>query len=227
MMAKTSFHQSYTIDGLPVPSVTTVIGNNLGWNKNVLIAWARKTAAAGIDPDKVKQEAADLGTLVHALIEEYISQRNPSLPSKSVVRETYAPVQLEKALKGLEAFKTWVDQAKVDLASADTKSEFGLVSRWYRYGGTIDLIVPINGVLSLVDFKTSNGVYADHRIQLSAYQQMLFESYGILFPAHLLRIGKEDGTFNHHFYSNLDNEFAVFQHLLSIHELRVDVEKEP
>lgn len=40
-MAKTKAHQKYRlVDGTIVPSVTTII-QELGWNKNALVAWAR------------------------------------------------------------------------------------------------------------------------------------------------------------------------------------------
>ena len=46
-----------TQSGEIVRGVTTIIGENLGWNKNALIGWARKQALSGIDPTKIKEEA--------------------------------------------------------------------------------------------------------------------------------------------------------------------------
>jgi hypothetical protein len=45
-MGKTDAHgMKYILEnGKRVPGVTTIIGSNLGWNKNVLIGWARKQA---------------------------------------------------------------------------------------------------------------------------------------------------------------------------------------
>jgi len=60
MLQKKKAHQIYKLkDGTVVKGVTTIL-ENLGWNKQVLIAWSRKTALAGIDPTKVKEEAADI-----------------------------------------------------------------------------------------------------------------------------------------------------------------------
>ena len=64
-MAKTKAHTAYKLkDGTRVKGVTTIL-NNLGWNKNVLVAWARRTALAGDDPDAVLKEAGAIGTLAH------------------------------------------------------------------------------------------------------------------------------------------------------------------
>ena len=72
MKANTKQHTVYkTSDGERLPGVTTVI-NELGWNKNMLIAWSRREALAGNDPNKIKDEAAKPGTLTHSFIEGHI-----------------------------------------------------------------------------------------------------------------------------------------------------------
>jgi len=224
-VANTKAHQKYrNAAGIVVPSVTTIIGTNLGWNKNVLIAWAKKTALAGLDPDAVKQEAADTGTLAHGMIEEYITSHVPHLTPTTIDRRMYTPEQLEKATNGFNAFIKWSESVSLDFSSADIRSEMGIVSEMYSYGGTIDFIAPLSGKLCLIDFKTSNGVYADHIIQLSAYQMAFYEKTGIYLPAHLLRISKTGEEFHHHYFENLDYPFEVFTLLCKIHALKSGVE---
>ena len=79
------------LDGTKAPSVTTIIGQNLGWNKNVLINWAKRQTMIGKDADKVLQDAADTGTLTHLLIENH--QRGLDTDTKDFTRS-----QTEKAM---------------------------------------------------------------------------------------------------------------------------------
>ena len=57
------------------------------------------------------------------------------------------------------------------------KSEIPLVSEQYQFGGTLDGVGMIGEQYSLMDFKTSNGTYGDHLIQLAAYQILWEENY--------------------------------------------------
>jgi len=67
-------HTRYRLnDNTIVPGVTTIIGGQLSWNKQMLIFWARKEALAGNDPMKVKFEAANIGTLAHYMVECHIN----------------------------------------------------------------------------------------------------------------------------------------------------------
>ncbi len=57
-MARTKAHGgSYiTTKGKKCRSVTTILGGNLGWNKQVLIGWARRQALSGHHPELVLKE---------------------------------------------------------------------------------------------------------------------------------------------------------------------------
>ena len=56
-MGKLDLHgQKYVLqDGTKAPSVTTLIGQNLGWNKQALINWAKRQTMIGKDADAVKR----------------------------------------------------------------------------------------------------------------------------------------------------------------------------
>ena len=55
-MSKTKLHgQNYVLqNGNRASSVTTIINAMLGWNKNTLIAWAKRMTAQGEDADAAK-----------------------------------------------------------------------------------------------------------------------------------------------------------------------------
>ena len=72
-MSKTKLHgQNYVLqNGNRASSVTTIINAMLGWNKNTLIAWAKRMTAQGEDADAVMREAGRIGTLPHLLIQGF------------------------------------------------------------------------------------------------------------------------------------------------------------
>lgn len=232
MMSKTKAHQRYFVEGKRVPGVTTIL-NNLGWNKNALIAWARREGMEGRDPNKVRDQAADRGTLAHALIEEYLAKQL-GIEDREVDRTEWAQADLEVAENAFLAFLEWESGVKLEPIGL----EYQLAHGSLRYGGTIDLLAWLNGSLAVVDFKTTNGVYREHRIQVAAYAEIVVynlspvgdlkelwqevQDLGIEEDpeVHLLQLSKDDGTFSHHKYDNLDDEWSVFLNCLQLHELQ-------
>lgn len=218
--AKTKAHTRYkNAEGKVIPSVTTIIGGNLGWNKGALIGWARKMALQGIDPNKERDEAADVGTLAHALIEEYITEKAPHLDVVPVDRDLYSAANMEMARVAVEAFVLWEDQYEVDLTDPRVQVELRMVSEWFQYGGTLDLLAPVGNIFSLIDFKTTNALYAEHRIQLSGYEWLYEENFGEAVPTHLLQVSKDAADFHHHTFADLSNELEIFRLLIRLHQL--------
>ena len=54
-------------DGKPLEGVTTILGQNLGWSSGALIGWAYSRGKNGLSLRD--QEALDIGTLAHQMIE--------------------------------------------------------------------------------------------------------------------------------------------------------------
>lgn len=222
---KTKAHTKYTLrDGTIVPSVTQVLNETLAWNKQALIAWARKLALAGTDPSKAKEEAADIGTLTHYLIQCHLQKVEPDTSQ-------YSPANLEKAQNCFQAYLEW-EEAHVQAVIA---TERQLVSELYGYGGTADLIAVVDGNIAIVDYKSSNSIYPEYKIQIAAYIHAYEENYlnvlrdaakcvnrpsAAFVKGHLLQLGKEDGSFVHYALGDLSAEWEVFQHCLAIYKLR-------
>jgi ATP-dependent exoDNAse (exonuclease V) beta subunit len=69
--------------------------------------------------------------------------------------------------------------------------ELPLVHEELLYGGTIDLLANLNPQFTLIDFKSSNHLYAEHRIQVAAYAELLCHVYKEWeVSEHLLAINK-------------------------------------
>ena len=215
-MSKTKLHgQNYVLsNGKRAASVTTIINTQLGWNKNTLIAWAKRVTAQGEDADAVMREAGDIGTLTHILIQGY-------LQGFDVDTKDFTPNQTTKAMKAFMGFRQWYDKGSFKAML----SELALVNEEFKVGGTIDCVGKHKDNLVLVDWKTSKGgPYPEMITQLSAYT-MMYEAaqpkanvkYGII-----MRFGKEDGKFHRHIIDRdkLDAGAQVFKHLCALYRLR-------
>ena len=173
-------HTQYRVNGKVVPGVTTVIGDCLGWNKRVLISWARKTALEGNDPDAVLRSAGVIGKASHKLIEGYLKGEQPYLGM-------FSQAEREPAENALVAFKSWAGNRKLEFRHV----EFEVISVRYLFGGTIDVLAVCDGRLLLIDLKTGSGLYPEFIVQVAAYGKAYTEQTGEKIDEyHLLRLSK-------------------------------------
>lgn len=199
--------------GKRVPGVTTVISGNLGWNKQALMAWANAQGLEGRHHRDVSQAAADIGTIAHAMVEGHLKGK---AWQEIVGHATVPPESMEKAENAFNAFIEWKELVNFELLN----SEISLVSEQYNFGGTID-VAAIQNKISIVDLKTSNDIYADHRIQIAAYGKLWNENFPDkqVQAYYILRLGK-DGSFAYYYWPELDQAWEAFKCLLILHNLK-------
>ena len=101
-----------------------------------------------------KQEAADIGTLVHSWVEEYIKGKKPKMPTD------------ERVKNGVLGFLKWIDEHKVKFIA----SEVIVYSKKHNYAGIVDSVAVVDREMCVVDTKTSSGFYTDMRYQTAGYQ---------------------------------------------------------
>lgn len=193
-----------------VPSVTTLISNNLGWNKQMLIAWSKKIALKeGRDSNEITEYAANIGTLTHYLIECKLKKETPDITP-------YKKEDLVIARNGYLGFCEWEKFWK----PADyTYSEVELVSDKHNFGGTIDIIAKKNNKYHILDIKTSNHIHAEMVIQLAAYKKMAEEKLSIkIETCNIIKISKDECKYL--FFpmtqEEIDAGWLVFESLLKI-----------
>lgn len=227
MSKRTKFHQQYKhrITGKPVPGSTTIL-KNVGWSSEVLIGWARKVAMAGDDPYKVRDDAGELGTIVHEMIEDHLCKEY-GVGDFAFDPDDYPPVLVEKGVLGFEAYLKWENSLP---SFKPLESEIQLAHHDLLYGGTIDMIAEIDGVLTFIDFKTSAGVYKTHVMQIESYKQMYMSILPDVVdlsdaPILILHISKKTGqctpyTFEHH---QMGTSWETFQLALRMHYAKEDV----
>jgi hypothetical protein len=202
--------QGYFIDGVKVPGTTTIIGRFK--ESGGLLHWAFKQGQSGASSLYEKRdEAADIGTRAHGLIERHVNGEDIDAIIKS---ETSTG-----AVNAFQMYLKWEKQTNLKLLSK--YQEMQLVSPNYAFGGTPDAIGEIDGEILLLDWKTSNSVYSDYLIQLAAYQHLVNNGYkmsdgqpvGLKVGkgAHLLRFSKTFADFGHHYYGDLADAWEQFK----------------
>lgn len=118
--------------------------------------------------DKRKMEtAANIGTKVHEWVEAHIT---------AILNNEKPPVRPrnEKVRNGADGYLQWEALNKVEYIF--TERQVCSVLNWFA--GTLDILAVVNGKLSVVDLKTTSGVYDEMFLQTAAYVLALEEEFG-------------------------------------------------
>lgn len=164
--------------GVRLPGVTTIL-NIMA--KPALIHWAWDLGRRGIDYRVHRDELADIGSLTHDMILCH-------LKNKKWDDSEYSKKQIDKAENCFLSYLAWEKQHDIEPVLLETP----LVSERYQYGGKLDFYGQVDGVLTLLDFKTGKRLYAEHSYQLAGYRQLLIENYSMPLQYMLLNIGRDE-----------------------------------
>jgi len=218
-------HQ-YSHEGVFVPAVTSVLSTTIA-KQQFLMPWAVKMGAEwfkdnceqftqaelsvsemidGIKKAYKKKSAGaiDLGRQVHEWCEQAIlwklgEAEIPKMPEN------------DQAVNAINAFRDWVKQNEVEWLAAEQR----VYSRKHGYAGTVDAVARVNGVFSVIDFKTSARIYEEYHLQVAAYSRCVEDIYGeTVEGAYILRFDKESGEFEASMSNNIDVDFITFCGLL-------------
>lgn len=197
-----------------IPGVTTVISRFK--ESGGLIHWAWQCGVDGLDYRELRDNAASSGTLAHNMVEAEIH-------GKPYDASNYDAATVAKATQAFGAFQEWREQTQLEVIH----TEVPLISQAHRFGGTLDAML-VHGKLSLGDWKTSNGLYPDHLLQLAAYKILWEENHPdmpIEGGFHLLRFSKEEGDFHHHYFGNLDEAARGFLMMRELYDIMAVLKK--
>lgn len=170
----------YTVEGEPVESITGVLKVI---NKPALIPWAvseagkylQKNMVPGQSLDEVQIKnlidgakkahtmrsgsAADIGTMGHKWIEDFIKGENPPLP-------------INEQLRGIAtSFMNFAKGHKIEFLDSERK----VYSIENRVAGTVDALLRLDGKLTLADWKTGSGIYPEYFLQMGGYDICITE----------------------------------------------------
>ena len=220
----------YTLDGISIPGVTTIIGRGLP--KPGLPYWsARQVAEAAVDmaddmqwrvehdgpqavvdvlrraPWRTRDKAGKRGTAVHEIAEKVVTGAVVTVPQ-----------HLAHRVQGLVDV---LDELGIDPKLTEVK----LYSRSEWYAGTADLIGVIDGETWLLDHKTSTSVHGSYALQCAAYAraEVFIDPTGAEHPMpHIDHIGvihiTEQGARLHRF-PPIDEAFEAFLAVKRISDL--------
>lgn len=194
-------------NGDRVPSVTTYLGI---LNKPALIHWAWELGVQGLDYRKVKDQAGNIGTLVHYLILCVLKGVEPDLSDYTQNDITATTIPMGK-------FSEWRACKKINPILLETP----LVSETYGFGGMPDFYGEIDGVLTLLDFKTGKEVYQEAFYQVAAYQHLIEEAGYDVENTKIIRLGKSASEgFEERATGVLEKHWRVFLACQEIYELQ-------
>jgi genome maintenance exonuclease 1 len=150
-----------TPSGNKYPSVTTVIGSS---KKHIIEQWRNKVGHEVAN--KISAQASGRGTRLHTLCENYIN----NVPLGNTMPD---------ALEMFRSIRPVIDENINNIHY----QECALYSDMLQLAGRVDLIAEWNGVLSIIDFKTSRKIKTrdmieDYFAQETAYALMLEERIG-------------------------------------------------
>jgi hypothetical protein len=192
----------YKIDGFQLPSVTTIISDCtekpalVQWSANMVCQHIRENCRqphSGFDPEsafhvypadlekarfnfrEVSKTALNIGSAVHQSIEDYLmTGQDPERTKED-----------DRILAGFVAFLEWMEEHHVEVIGVE---EMVIGNCW---AGTRDLKAKIDGVVSVVDFKTSKAIYASEMgPQIAAYRSPDAD----VEASWILRLDKETGV---------------------------------
>ena len=167
------------------PSITTVLSIR---KKEGLMAWRKKVGDQVAN--YVARTAAARGTSIHHMCEDYLNNVENDWPDKWK--------EHKKKFLHYALFKVFRNKVLNNISDIHAQ-ECGLYSDKYKVAGRVDCIAKYNGVLSIIDFKTSTKERSDawnenYYIQGSAYAEMFTELTGIDISQVVILVVTDDGT---------------------------------
>ena len=159
-------------------------------------------------------DASDVGSAAHAWLEDSIRWAITFNNGKVEKLTEQEPNDHRAKNCGLAALD-WMQKHSVKWIS----TERVVYSKEHNYAGTMDGKAIVDGVLSIVDWKSSNALRSDYCLQTSAYQHADIEEFGVPIPdRHILRLGKEKGDFEpwHLGPGTIADDFEAFRLCLTL-----------
>ena len=154
----------YRRNGNYYPSVTYVLSY---YPKGKFFEdWLKKVGYAS---EYIVKKAAEEGTQVHEMIEEYLNGEELQFLNKFGTPQ-YNPDVWQMFLRFVEFWETHKPKL--------IETEVHLFSDELKVAGTCDMVCEINDELWVIDFKTSNQIQTTYELQTAVYSQCYKECYG-------------------------------------------------
>lgn len=201
----------YVVNGLHLPSVTTVIGGVLRapelerWREHMAARTGSNAAA-----NEIRDEAAEYGNMMHAAA------------AQMAEGVEFVPFTANEAfLDGVLAFEEWLAKTAAEILAV----EHFVVSRIWGYAGAPDLIYRKHGrkTWTLVDYKTTKDLYPSHIAQTAAYVQAARETHHVrIDDREVVLVSREpdcdpDKRIRIYKFRDQQRDFGAFASLLNVY----------
>ncbi len=173
-------------------------------------------------------EAANIGSIAHSWIEQYIKAVLGENEDRKLELLAKFPDN-ERSRNCCIAALDWMQKHNVRWICTERK----IYSRRYRYAGTLDgkamvdscddplcCPVPFKDRRSVIDWKSSNALYLEYVLQTAAYEFADEEELGqTIEDRWIIRLGKDDGEFDpwHLEADTFNQDFEGFLSVLSLY----------
>ena len=191
----------YQYNGYNLPRVTEIISSMI--HEDFLMIWANNIGLYQRKKYKdVLQTAADKGACVHDAIENYIQNK------EEIDLDKVESVYRQEFNYAYASFKEWWSIV-TKRNTIILMQEYKLVCPWF--GGTLDLLIEIDGKIYLLDFKTSNHSSYKYFLQLAAYRYILKYYHGIeIYGCGIIKLDKKSVYFEEFIIDKSNPEFELF-----------------
>jgi len=154
----------FTEDGSAYPSITTVLGI---LSKQAIMEWRKRVGEE--EANKISRQAAGRGTAVHKMAEDYLNNVEDW-------KGSHMPANIHMFMDIKKIIDEHIDNVWF-------QEEF-LYSDKLKTAGQVDCIAEYDGVLSIIDFKTSRRVKKEeditsYFIQMFFYAAAFYERTGV------------------------------------------------
>lgn len=203
--------------GEPVPGVTSIIKLDMS---EVIMGWCYRLTKEGRNPYAERNQSKEYGSAVHDLI-------FARLNGQSIAGDSPYVHIIDNFSKFTKGWKWLGGEFKV---LNEGVYKFGKHSYDFRdcnYAGTIDQLFEIDGIVTLVDMKTSKDVYPKDGLQLAAYKmgfpdldKQYQEAFSKVEKCLILHLDKQSGTWDAVDRTPTEIDYATVLHLRKVYDWR-------
>lgn len=167
----------------------------------------------------ISEEALSVGSEVHGWIENFCR-------AKMAGKDTADLPKSGQANSACQAFVEWFQEHDVEILAVEKK----VYSKKYGYSGTYDIKANVDGLLTLIDIKTSSAIWPEYFLQLAAYVQADEEEQQYLVDTNrktevehyergmIVRVPKDGSSFEVQSTVLLDDLFEAFSACLVLQQ---------
>lgn len=151
------------------------------------IAFQKWLASKGWDESQaIKAVAGDKGSKVHKAIETLLDGKEVPMEAKYINPTTEKEEEL--TLEEYECLMSFVEWWR-ECQPTTIAKELVITNKEYGYAGTVDYVCEIAGERWVIDFKTSQNIWPEHRLQVSAYAHALKDAHQQIDKLGILQLG--------------------------------------